>query len=184
MHSRPTDETLAVTRPGRRWSGLWLTLRSLLWAVLLPGLYAGYIPWRYFGLRHVRLDLQSPRHVVGLLCIGAGALLLAICIWEFARSGRGTLSPVDPPRHLVVKGLYRYIRNPMYLSVTLIVLGEFLLTWSSGLLVYWAVWFAGVNLFVLGYEEPSLRQRFGAEYDRYRKEVGRWVPRLRTKRHE
>jgi protein-S-isoprenylcysteine O-methyltransferase Ste14 len=78
----------------------------------------------------------------------------------------------------VVKGLYRYIRNPMYLSVTLIVLGELLLTGSSGLLVYWAVWFAGVNLFVLGYEEPSLRQRFGAEYDRYRKEVGRWVPRL------
>jgi protein-S-isoprenylcysteine O-methyltransferase Ste14 len=106
--------------------------------------------------------------------------LLGACILEFARTGRGTLSPVDPPRVLVVHGLYRYVRNPMYLSVTAIVLGEAVLSGSTGLVVYWAVWFAAANLFVVFYEEPNLRRRFGAEYDRYMKAVGRWLPRVRA----
>ena len=107
-------------------------------------------------------------------------MLLGACILEFARSGRGTLSPVDPPRHLVVRGLYRYVRNPMYLSVTAIVLGEVLLSRSTALAVYWAIWFACVNLFVVGYEEPTLRRQFGASYDEYAGQVGRWIPRPRT----
>jgi protein-S-isoprenylcysteine O-methyltransferase Ste14 len=156
-----------------------LALRSVLWTFLLPGLFAGYLPWRFFGLSHVAVDLASPIQLLGLLCIGIGAGLLAACIVEFARSGRGTLSPVDPPRHLVVRGLYRYVRNPMYLSVTTIVLGEWLLTWSRDLGVYWVVWFLGANLFVLGYEEPTLRHQFGAEYDDYTRQVRRWIPRLR-----
>jgi len=163
-------------------SSLWLALRSIAWALLLPGLFAGYVPWRFFGLAQVQLDLQNPVHILGLVMIGLGAALLATCIWEFARSGRGTLAPVDPPRELVVKGLYRYVRNPMYLSVTMIVLGEVLLTGSRALLVYWAVWFVAVNLFVIGYEEPTLRRRFGASYERYTKEVGRWLPRLNRTR--
>ncbi len=159
---------------------LWLAVRSLAWTVLLPGVYAGYLPWRFFGLAHVQLNLRSPVHVTGLLCIGLGAALLGMCIWEFARSGRGTLAPVDPPRELVVRGLYRYVRNPMYLSVTLIVLGEVLLTRSRPLLAYWAVWFIAVNLFVIVYEEPTLRRRFGAGYERYTRDVGRWLPKLRS----
>jgi protein-S-isoprenylcysteine O-methyltransferase Ste14 len=159
---------------------LWLALRSLLWAVLLPGMLAGYIPWRYFGLRDVQLDLRAPLHVAGLLCIGFGVVLLIICIWEFARRGRGTLAPVDPPTQLVVRGLYRLVRNPMYLSVTLIVLGETLLTGSAGLLMYWVIWFLGANLFVIGYEEPTLRARFGSDYDAYRRQVRRWLPRFPT----
>jgi protein-S-isoprenylcysteine O-methyltransferase Ste14 len=148
--------------------------------VLLPGLFAGYFPWRFFGLREVQLNLQNPVHVFGLLCIALGGTLLATCIWEFARTGGGTLAPVDPPRELVVRGLYRYVRNPMYLSVTMIVLGEVLLTRSRELLMYWAIWFVGVNLFVIGYEEPTLRRRFGVAYDRYREEVGRWLPRFHS----
>lgn len=139
-------------------------------------MFAGYVPWRFFGLAHVQLDLRNPVHILGLLAIAVGGGLLATCIWEFARSGRGTLAPVDPPRELVVRGLYRYVRNPMYLSVTVIVLGEFLLTGSRALLVYWVVWFVAVNLFVIGYEEPTLRRRFGASYERYTQEVGRWLP--------
>jgi phospholipid methyltransferase len=111
-----------------------LAMRSLAWTLLLPGLFAGYLPWRYFGLAQVRLSLENPVHLLGLLCIGVGAVLLGTCIWEFARSGRGTLAPVDPPRELVIRGLYRYVRNPMYLSVTIIVLGELLLTQSRPLL--------------------------------------------------
>jgi protein-S-isoprenylcysteine O-methyltransferase Ste14 len=161
------------------WSAISLAVRSLAWTVLLPGLFAGYLPWRYFGLADVQVNLQNPLHLVGLLCIGLGVVLLGTCIWEFARTGRGTLAPVDPPRELVVRGLYRYVRNPMYLSVTVIVLGELLLTWSRPLLVYWALWFVAVNLFVIGYEEPTLRRRFGAAYERYTQRVGRWLPRFR-----
>ena len=150
--------------------------------MLLPGTFAGYVPWRFFGLAHVPLDLRNPVHLAGLLLIALGAALLGTCIWEFASSGRGTLAPVDPPRELVVRGLYRYVRNPMYLSVTVIIFGEFLLTGSRALLGYWAVWFVAVNLFVRGYEEPTLRRRFGASYERYTQEVGRWLPRLHAPR--
>lgn len=158
---------------------MWLALRSLLWTILFPGLFAGYLPWRYFGLNRTRFDPGSLTHVLGALCIALGAALLAACILEFARTGRGTLSPVDPPRHLVVTGLYRYVRNPMYLSVTTIVLGEVLVTRSVALGVYWAIWFLCVNLFVIGYEEPYLRDRFGVSYDAYARQVGRWIPTLR-----
>jgi len=157
---------------------VWLALRSLLWAIALPGFFAGYVPWRYFGLGQMPVDLSRPIHLLGLVCIGAGAALLGACIVEFARSGRGTLSPIDPPRQLVVRGLYRYVRNPMYLSVTIIVLGEALLMQSLVLAGYWAIWFVAANLFVIGYEEPALRRRFGESYEEYTRQVRRWIPRF------
>jgi len=169
---------------GRLWPGVWLAVRSLAWTVLLPGAVAGYLPWRFFGLARVQLDLGRPTQGLGLLCIATGVVLLGTCIWELARTGRGTLAPVDPPQELVVRGLYRYVRNPIYLSVTVIVLGEFLLTWSRSLLVYWACFFVAANLFVIGYEEPALRRRFGASYERYTREVGRWLPTVRGRRPE
>jgi protein-S-isoprenylcysteine O-methyltransferase Ste14 len=166
----------------RSWaSAVWLGFRSLLWTLLLPGFLGVYVPWRYFGLRNVRLDLGDPIHILGILCTGVGIVLLAACIFEFARSGRGTLAPVDPPRELVVRGLYRYVRNPMYLAVTMIVLGEVALTRSRALLLYWAVWFLAANLFVLMYEEPTLRRRFGPSYEAYAERVGRWFPRFRSR---
>lgn len=157
-----------------------LTLRSLLWTLLIPGLFAGYIPWRYFGLRDVVLDLRNPLHWLGVTGIVVGTALLALCILEFARSGRGTLSPVDPPRALVIQGLYRHVRNPMYLSVTLIVMGEVLLTRSRNLFIYWLIWFTAANIFVRAYEEPTLRRQFGPAYDQYTAGVPRWLPRLRA----
>lgn len=157
---------------------IWLVLRSLLWTILLPGLFAGYVPWRYFGLDRARLDLLEPRFALGLFFMAVGAALLGACIVEFARTGHGTLSPIDPPRRLVVRGLYRYVRNPMYLSVTIIVLGEVLVTGSAALTAYWAIWFLGANLFVIGYEEPTLRRDFGVSYDEYTRQVGRWIPRF------
>jgi protein-S-isoprenylcysteine O-methyltransferase Ste14 len=159
-------------------SSLWLGFRSLLWMVLLPGLYAGYVPWRFFGLNRVVVDFSHPVDILGITCIALGAALLLTCIWEFARSGRGTLSPADPPKELVIQGLYRYVRNPMYLSVTAIVLGEAILARSGGLFLYWAIWFGVVNLFVIGHEEPYLRHRFGSSYEDYTRRVGRWLPRV------
>jgi protein-S-isoprenylcysteine O-methyltransferase Ste14 len=162
----------------RSWSSAWLALRSLLWTILLPGVVAGYVPWRFFGLGRTPFDLTSPTQLLGLVCIGLGVVLLAACIFEFAWSGRGTLSPADPPRHLVVRGLYRYVRNPMYLSVTMILLGEALAVHSVALTIYWAIWFAAANIFVLCYEEPALRRRFGSSYNEYTQQVRRWIPRF------
>jgi len=155
-----------------------LALRSLLWTLLLPGMFGVYLPWRYFGVSRVQVDFTNPLDLLGLGLIVIGAALLAACIWEFARRGRGTLSPADPPKELVVQGLYRYVRNPMYLSVSTMVLGQALLARSTALLLYWAIFFAVVNLFVRFYEEPALRRQFGESYDRYTQRVGRWLPRL------
>lgn len=158
-------------------SSAWLAVRSLLWAIVVPGIVAGYVPWRFFGLRTIRIDPLNPVHLIAVLTIVAGAILLATCIVDFARHGRGTLAPIDAPRRLVVQGLYRHVRNPMYLSVTVILFGELLVTRSLALLTYWMTWFAVVNFILIAYEEPTLRKRFGAAYDRYTREVGRWIPR-------
>ena len=155
-----------------------LMLRALFWTLALPGFFGFYLPWTLFDLGAVDLDASNPRHLLGVVGMGAGTTLLLTCIWEFARRGRGTLSPVDPPKRLVVTGLYRFMRNPMYVGVTTIVFGELLLTMSSGLLTYWVMWFVVVNLFVMGYEEPTLREQFGDDYERYTRAVGRWLPRL------
>jgi len=157
----------------------WLAVRSLVWTLLIPGTVIGYLPWRYFGLSGFPVDLGNPVHLAALLAIVAGALLLLACIWEFARSGRGTLAPVDPPRELVVRGLYRYIRNPMYLGVTTVLAGELLLVRTRAMLGYALVWLVAVNVFVMAYEEPTLRAKFGESYVRYTKEVGRWLPSFR-----
>lgn len=159
-------------------SSLWLALRSLLWAAALPGIVAGYVPWRYLGLGQVRIAWRDPLQLLGILLAALGVGLLATCIWEFARRGRGTLAPVDPPRELVVQGLYRFVRNPMYVSVATILLGELLIARTAALALYCAGWLVAVNLFVIGYEEPALRRQFGASYERYTKTVGRWIPRL------
>ena len=158
--------------------GLWLFLRSAFWTLAFPGFFAGFLPWRYFGVSDVLIDWTNPLHLVGLVLIALGSVLLIACIVEFARRGRGTLSPADPPKELVVQGLYRYVRNPMYLSVSTIVLGEVMLTKSIPLFIYWVTWFACVNLFVMGYEEPYLRRQFGESYAAYTRSVGRWIPRV------
>jgi protein-S-isoprenylcysteine O-methyltransferase Ste14 len=162
--------------------GFWLFLRSAFWTVAFPGFFAGFVPWRYFGVSQVDFDATNPMHLLGALLMASGAMLLLTCIYEFAARGRGTLSPADPPTELVVQGLYRYVRNPMYVSVLTIVAGEIILTRSSALLWYWLAFFVSANLFVRGYEEPYLRRQFGESYERYTREVGRWVPRFSDRR--
>lgn len=158
--------------------GISLFLRSLLWTLVFPGFFAGFLPWRYFGVSKVDLAWSNPLHLAGTFLIASGSAFLIACIADFARKGRGTLSPVDPPKELVVQGLYRYVRNPMYLSVLTIVAGEFILTRSGALLVYWLIFLFCANIFVRGYEEPYLRRQFGASYDAYTLAVGRWLPRF------
>jgi protein-S-isoprenylcysteine O-methyltransferase Ste14 len=166
------DAMLNAPRP----ASVWLAGRSIAWAALLPGVVAGYVPWRYFGLADQRSSALDPVRLLGAACAAGGVALLVACIWQFAHSGRGTLAPLDPPRRLVLRGPYRHVRNPMYLGVTAILLGETLWARSPALLAYGGVWFAAVNVFVFAYEEPTLRRRFGASYDRYSQSVGRWIP--------
>jgi protein-S-isoprenylcysteine O-methyltransferase Ste14 len=94
----------------------------------------------------------------------------------FGKFGKGTLSPLDPARHLVINGLYRYVRNPMYVGVMIILAGEAVWFWSLTLVLYAIVVFVLFNVFIIIYEEPYLRKQFGESYDRYRERVGRWIP--------
>ena len=158
---------------------LGLAARSLLWTFLLPGMVAGCVPWRYVGVRDVMFDARSPMHWLALGAVTIGATILGACIVEFARSGKGTLSPLDAPPLLVVQGLYRYARNPMYVGVTTVLIGELLLAQTIGMFRYVVGWMVIVNIFVIAYEEPTLRRMFGEPYLEYKKAVPRWIPRAR-----
>ena len=165
-------------RPGISW---WVVLRGLVWSTLFVGFVAIYLPTTYFGLAPSRASIATPSGVAGLLGIGAGALLMIACVTEFVTRGRGTPMPMDPPRHLVVRGPYRFVRNPMYLGMVLVLLGELALAFSPGFAGYIAGWFACIHLLVVLYEEPTLRRKFGADYERYTREVGRWWPSFQRK---
>jgi protein-S-isoprenylcysteine O-methyltransferase Ste14 len=146
--------------------------------VLAPGVVAGLVPWLLTGweVRHRRLPLQ----VVGALLLGAGIVVLVQAFARFVVEGLGTPAPVAPPERLVVGGLYRYVRNPMYLAVTATIVGQALLLGRPELLLYSLAFLAVVVAFVRWYEEPTLRRRFGAEYEEYRRAVPGWWPHRRA----
>ena len=123
------------------------------------------------------MDLAQARFL-GLPLIAVGGWLLVDSIFlRFAHEGQGTLAPVDPPRAVVRGGAFRFVRNPMYIAVVTIIVGEALLFRSWRLLVWAAILFTAFHLFVVGYEEPALRRRFGESYETYRRDSGRWIPR-------
>ena len=145
--------------------------------VLFPGTVAGYIPYRYFFPSKIPgPDEWRWYQYLAIAFIAVGLAVLLRCIWEFAHHGRGTLAPFDEPRKLVVRGLYRYVRNPMYVGVVTILLGEAWFFWSRSLLLYAGLFFVAANVFVMGYEELRLRSKFGDEYELYCDAVGRWIP--------
>jgi protein-S-isoprenylcysteine O-methyltransferase Ste14 len=154
---------------------LLLAMRSLFFVVLLPGGATVLVPYWILRGRGLPIGWGVPE-LLALLPIGAGAAILLRCVWDFARRGRGTLAPIDPPRTLVVSGLYRYVRNPMYVGVVTMLIGEAALFRSGGLLLWAALFFTMSHLFVLVYEEPTLSRRFGESYQGYRRAVGRWLP--------
>lgn len=120
-----------------------------------------------------------PLRVVGAVLTLSATLVLASAFVRFVKEGVGTPAPVAPPQHLVVGGLYRYVRNPMYVAVVAAIVGQALLLGQLGLLVYGAIVLAAMFAFVRVYEEPNLSERFGADYDEYRRAVPGWWPRLR-----
>jgi protein-S-isoprenylcysteine O-methyltransferase Ste14 len=120
------------------------------------------------------IDVQQ---VLGIAIATAGAALALWCVVSFAWLGKGTPAPFDPPRHLVVRGPYRFVRNPMYIGASLALGGAALFYGSLPLLEYAVVFLFAASLFVLGYEEPRLRRTFGPEYEAYCRHVCRWLPR-------
>ena len=155
-----------------------LLLKSIFFTVLLPGTVTVVVPWLILsGRSAVAIGRASVWHWLGVVPIVLGAGILLRCVWFFAARGRGTLAPVDPPKELVVSGLYRYVRNPMYVGVVSMLLGEALFFRSNALLVYAAGFWITTHLFILLYEEPVLRRQFGESYVRYCRTVNRWIPR-------
>jgi protein-S-isoprenylcysteine O-methyltransferase Ste14 len=156
-------------------------LGSVFFLFIAPGTVAGLVPWWISGWRiQAPLLHFSPFQYLGVLLIVAGVPVLLDSFARFALTGLGTPAPVFPTRHLVVSGLYRYVRNPMYLAVAAVILGQGFLFGDLRVLEYGILVFLAFHLFVLLYEEPLLRGSFGAEYENYCAHVGRWVPRART----
>jgi protein-S-isoprenylcysteine O-methyltransferase Ste14 len=107
-----------------------------------------------------------------------GAVTYLLCAWDFTFTGMGTPAPIDPPKELVVKGLYCYVRNPMYMGITFILLGEGFLFESAVLFLYAGFLLVCAHLFIVYYEEPTLRRLFGTSYESYCNSVSRWIPGL------
>jgi protein-S-isoprenylcysteine O-methyltransferase Ste14 len=153
-----------------------LFLKNLLFTILIPGTVGVYVP---LTIAHGSGSTTSqPLMVIGILLLVTGAVVYTWTVWDFASFGRGTPLPIDAPRKLVVRGLYHFVRNPMYLGVILVILG-WAGVFSEGWLLIYALGVGIImHLFVVWYEEPRLQELFGKDFETYRDTAGRWVPRI------
>ena len=154
----------------------WAAVGSIVFFVVAPFLVAGVIPLGFAGWDFE--DTWLPLQVLGALLVAAGGAVLIHSFARFVVEGLGTPAPVAPTEKLVVGGLYRYVRNPMYVAVVTVIVGQALLLGEPALLIYAVVVFATVATFVRGYEEPVLHERYGEQYEAYRRAVPAWIPRL------
>ena len=154
-------------------------LGSLLFFMLAPGTIAGLIPYWFTQWRwpepFAGWEILA---AMGAALIVFGAIVLVECFLRFAWIGLGTPAPVAPTESLIVSGFYRHVRNPMYVAVTSLVIGQALVFARPGLAVYAAIVWLSFHVFVLSYEEPTLRTRYGESYDAYVRAVPRWFPRM------
>lgn len=153
---------------------------STLFFAIAPGVVAGLVPWWLTGWQ-VRGPLAhwAPLRVAGLIVLILGAIVLVQAFARFVAEGHGTPAPVAPTERLVVGGLYRYVRNPMYLAVVAAITGQALVLGQPVLLGYAAAVWVTVASFVRWYEEPTLARQFGEQYQSYRCAVPAWRPRIR-----
>jgi protein-S-isoprenylcysteine O-methyltransferase Ste14 len=154
-------------------------LGSALFFAIAPSSVAGLVPWwiTHWEFRPPFFDLDATR-AVGILLIVAGLPGLGDSFARFALQGLGTPAPIAPTQNLVVTGLYRYVRNPIYVAVVAVILGQGILFGDWRLLIYGGLMWLAFHAFVLAYEEPVLTESFGARYEDFRANVPRWIPRL------
>ncbi len=150
---------------------------SAAFLVLAPGTVAGLIPWFITKWRFGE-GASTGVSIVGGIFIALALALLIECFVRFAQRGLGTPAPVAPTQHLVVSGLYRFVRNPMYVAVLGLIFGQMLLFGSAALMAYGVTIWLAFLIFVVSYEEPTLRRTFPEEYAAYFENVPRWIPRL------
>ena len=152
-------------------------VKTLIFTILVPGSITVGMPYLLLSSRLAvySYEIGSFRRA-GILPIALGTVFYLWCAWDFAFAGRGTPAPLDPPRLLVTRGLYRLVRNPIYVGVLLILAGEAVLFESLTLLIYALFVWLVFHIFVVAYEEPTLKEKFGAAYEEYRKAVPRWIP--------
>jgi protein-S-isoprenylcysteine O-methyltransferase Ste14 len=153
---------------------------SALFFLLAPGATAGLVPWWLTGWEVN--EYWVPARVAGALLLAAGTIVLVSAFVRFVVEGVGTPAPIAPTDQLVVGGLYRPVRNPMYVAVAATIVGQALLLGQPILLAWAAVFLAVTATFVRVYEEPALRRRYGAQYDAYCKAVPGWWPSVRARR--
>ena len=153
------------------------TLKTILYMGFTHGLFTFYIPYQ-LASKSSMLDLGILRYFAFPFWI-LGALIIIRCCVDIIRRGRGTPAFVDPPKELVIAGLYRYVRNPIYVGAMLFQVGFILWFGSALAIVYAFFFFLGFNFLILIIEEPILRNQFGAAYEEYCKRVPRWIPKLR-----
>ncbi len=158
---------------------MFVLVRTVTYAALFIGLLLIYVPARLLSWSGiVRPAAIEVLQVAGMVIGAAGAAVALWCVFTFAFIGRGTPAPFDPPRRLVIQGPYCFVRNPMYIGAGLALAGAALFYQSWPLLGYAGLFLLATHLFVLGYEEPTLRRTFGQEYEAYCRQVRRWWPRL------
>jgi protein-S-isoprenylcysteine O-methyltransferase Ste14 len=152
---------------------------STLFFALAPGIVAGLAPWWLTGWASGRTPYPAAARIAGFVLLTAGALVLIESFARFTRDGLGTPAPTAPTERLVVRGLYRYVRNPMYLAVLAAIVGQGLALSRPVLFGYAAAVAACVVTFVYYYEQPALTRQFGARYEAYQRDVPAWLPRMR-----
>jgi protein-S-isoprenylcysteine O-methyltransferase Ste14 len=158
---------------------MFVLFRTITYATFFVGFLLIYLPSRvllWSGI--VRPATMQAPQIAGTIVATLGALLALWCVVTFVHIGKGTPAPFDPPRRLVVRGPYRFVRNPMYLGGALTLAGAALFYRSLFLLGYDCIFLLAFSLFVLFYEEPTLRRTFGPDYEAYCHRVARWLPRL------
>ncbi|MBI3061806.1 MAG: isoprenylcysteine carboxylmethyltransferase family protein [Deltaproteobacteria bacterium] len=155
-----------------------LLLKNLLFTLVVPGTVGVYVP---LLLARDRPPASGLVFLLALALLAMGGAMYAWCVWDFATFGRGTPAAIDAPKRLVVRGLYQYTRNPMYVGVLTLLIGWTVMFQATTLLIYTFCVGIAFHLFVVFYEERRLRQQFGAEYHDYCGYVGRWLPRFRRR---
>jgi len=153
-------------------------LNTILFTIFVPGTVAVLIPrWLVGGFPSPQTGALT---WLGALITLVGAAVYFRCAWEFAVRGLGTPAPIAPTKFLVTTALHRYVRNPMYIGVAMVIVGEAILFRRTHLLDYAALMLLTAHLFVVFYEEPTLRRQFGESYEAYRSSVPRWIPKVRA----
>jgi protein-S-isoprenylcysteine O-methyltransferase Ste14 len=151
-------------------------VKSLFFLVLVPGMLIGYFPYIVSTTDNELFEPGMFAYLAYPLWLIGGVSMLW-CFWNFLVNGRGTPAPIDPPKELVAVGLYRFVRNPMYVAGIITLIGWILWSPSLALIIAPFLFFIAAHLFVTFYEEPTLKKKFGTPYEDYFKRVPRWIPR-------